>query len=312
MHITVTGAAGYIGSTLTQRLNEAHHTVTAIDNQAIGDYKWLKAKNIPNLQVGDIRNPQHLDKALKGTDAIAHLAALPGLVQCNTHPDEATSINILGTHQLLEAAKRNNVKRVIFCSTAAVYGTPKKIPVTEDQPLNPLNLYGITKLAGEKLMDANWLNDHLETVCLRFGNVYGVGLYTRWTTVIPKFVKLGLEGKPLTVYGDGTSSRDFVHVEDICQALELALTTPDIGGEKYNVGSEPTTIGNIAKTVADEVEKTTREKPKIINQPPRLGEIKEFEYDLTKIRTQLKYKPKWTIKKGVTQLVNYHKQNNPN
>lgn len=306
MHITVTGGAGYIGSTLTQRLNAAHHTVTTIDNQTIGDYKWLKAKNTPHLQIGDIRNDEDLNNALKGADAVAHLAALPGLIQCNAKPDEATSINILGTHRLLEAAKRNNVKRVVFCSTAAVYGTPKKIPVTEDQPLNPLNLYGVTKLAGEKLMDANWLNDHLETVSLRFGNVYGVGLYTRWTTVIPKFVKLGLEGKSLTVYGDGTSSRDFVHVEDICQALELALTTPDIGGEKYNVGSEPTTIGAIATTVSDEVEKATGRRPEIVNQPPRPGETKEFEYNLDKIRSQLGYTPKWNIQKGVKQLIKYH------
>lgn len=305
MRITVTGAAGYIGSQLVTRLSQ-RHTVTSIDDQSNGDYHHLKQRGTPNLLIGDIRSPQDLDKALRDADLVAHLAALPGLTQCNDHPDQATSINVLGTHRILEAAKRHGVKRVVFCSTAAVYGTPKKIPVTEDQQTNPLNLYGVTKLAGEKLMDAAWLNDHLETVSLRFGNVYGVGLYTRWTTVIPKFVKAGLEGRPLTIYGDGTSSRDFVHVDDICQALELALTTPGVGGEKYNVGSEPTTIGKIAETVTEEIHAATGATPETTQQPPRPGETKEFEYNLDKIHRDLGYKPQWTIRRGIKQLIKRH------
>ena len=139
MRITVTGGAGYLGSLLMNRLNAQNHTVISIDNQSIGDYRWLQDKHIRNLQVGDIREPGELDKALKDADAVAHLTALPGLVQCNEHPDLACSTNVLGTHRLLEAASRNGVKRVVFCSTAAVYGVPEKLPVNEEHPTKPLN-----------------------------------------------------------------------------------------------------------------------------------------------------------------------------
>jgi len=308
MKIAITGGAGYIGSLLIKKLRDKNHILTSIDNQSIGDYKWLRATGVESLNVGDVKTIEDLIKTFKDADCVAHLAALPGLTLCNEKPEEACLTNIYGTHQILEAAKQANIKRVVFCSTAAVYGTPQKTPVTEDHPLRPMNLYGVTKLAGEKLMEAYHANDGLETVSLRFGNVYGVGLYTRWSTVVPKFVRLALENKPLTIYGDGTNSRDFVHVEDICQALELALTQSGVGGEVYNVGCEPTTIQEIAEVVSDEAEKSIGNRPEITYLPPRAGETKEFTYDLSKIRDGLDFKPEWTIRKGVQQLIQYYKK----
>ena len=229
MRVAVTGGAGYIGSTLVRDLLAAGHIVTTLDNQVKGSYRHLDyLGDRVEIVDGDVRCPSDLDAALRGADAIVHAAALSDLDVCNENPDEAISTNVYGTYQVAEAAQRNGVGRVVFCSSAAVYGKPATTPVTERHATHPLNIYGVTKLAGEKLLNAAHANNGLETVNLRFGNVYGVGIYTNWVGVIPKFVALALDGKPLTVYGDGAATRDFVHVEDITHAIVLSLTAKKI------------------------------------------------------------------------------------
>ena len=307
MKVAVTGGAGYIGSALINNLLAAGHEVSSIDDLSTGDYEYIRRLSLNKVKLveGDIRDPSALDKIFKEADAVAHLAAIAGLVRCNDDPERAISVNIYGTHRVLEAAKKMGVNRVVFCSSAAVYGVPVKIPVSENHRLRPLNLYGVTKLTGEKQMEVAFDNDDVETVSLRFGNVYGVGLYSHWETVIPKFIKLGLEGKPLTIYGDGTSSRDFVHVEDITQALLLALTVKSAEGEAFNVGSEPTTIGNIAQIVSEEIEEATGKRIETKHLPLRPGETKEFSYNLSKIKKGLGFNPTWTVRNGVKQLINF-------
>ncbi|MBD3207411.1 NAD-dependent epimerase/dehydratase family protein, partial [Candidatus Bathyarchaeota archaeon] len=181
MKVGITGGAGYIGSTLVKRLTDMNHDIVSIDNESIGSYEYLIKEETEYTQLitGDIRNLKLLEKSWEGCDAIAHLAALPGLVLCKNNPEEAVSVNIFGTYNVLSAARNLGINRVVFCSSAAVYGEPSKLPVTEDHELNPLNLYGVTKMAGEKIMKAFHLNENIDTVNLRFGNIYGVGLYTR-------------------------------------------------------------------------------------------------------------------------------------
>jgi UDP-glucose 4-epimerase len=306
MRVAVTGGAGYIGSTVVSDLLEGGHSITTLDNQVKGSYRHLDYLG-DRVEVvdGDIRCPDDLDAALKGADAVLHAAAISDLDACNENPDEAISTNVYGTYRVAEAAKRNGVGRVVFCSSAAVYGTPATVPVTERHATHPLNLYGVTKLAGEKLLNAAHANDGLETVNLRFGNVYGVGIYTNWVGVIPKFVALALDGKPLTVYGDGTATRDFVHVEDITKAITLSLTTKGIGGETLNIGNETTTVNEIAEIVSKEVEKATGKPVKIIHTQPRLGETREFSYNTMKIRKTLGFKPKWKLCDGVGQIIRH-------
>jgi UDP-glucose 4-epimerase len=307
MRVAVTGGAGYIGSTLIRNLVAEGHSVASLDNQVKGDYSHLRRLNAKNLRLieGDIRNSGDLDAALKGADAVIHMAALSDLDVCNDNPEEAVSVNVYGTHQVLEAAKRNGVRRVIFCSSAAIYGVPSSLPVTERHTLHPLNLYGVTKLAGEKLIDAHHMTSGIETINLRFGNVYGVGLYTSWVGVIPKFVALGLEDRPLTVYGDGESTRDFVHVEDITRAIALSISTPGIKSETLNIGSETTTVNKIAGIVSQEVEGATKKHVSITHLPPRQGETKEFSYDTSKINKVLGFEPKWKLRDGIKQIIRY-------
>jgi UDP-glucose 4-epimerase len=306
MRVAVTGGAGYIGSTLIRDLLKEGHEVTSLDNQTTGNYEHVKRlKGSAKLIVGDIRSPEDLDSAFKGMDAVVHMAALSDLDACNDKPDEAVSVNVYGTHRVVESALKNGMKRLVFCSSAAVYGTPASIPVTEETPTHPLNLYGVTKLAGEKILDAAHANNGLETVNLRFGNVYGVGLYTNWVGVIPKFVALALDGKPLTIYGDGESTRDFVHVEDITRAIVLSLTTKGIEGETFNIGNETTTVNEIAAWVSEETRKATGNSVKTTHLPPRPGETKEFSYDTSKISDAIGFRPKWQLRDGVKQIIRY-------
>ena len=287
------------------------HIVASLDNQVKGDYSYLRNLSAEGLMLieGDIRNAGDLDSTLKRADVVVHMAALSDLDICNENPEEAVSVNVYGTHKVLEAAQRNGVQRIIFCSSAAIYGVPSNLPVTERYALHPLNLYGVTKLAGEKLIDAYHMNCGLEIVNLRFGNVYGVGLYTNWGGVIPKFIALGLEGKSLTVYGDGEATRDFVHVEDISRAITLGLTKVGIRGETFNIGSETTTVNKIASLVSSEIEKVNGERSEIIHLPPRLGETKEFSYDTSRIEKTLGFKPKWRLREGIRQIIEFKLKN---
>ena len=308
MRVAVTGGAGYIGSTLVKRLVEDGHHAVSLDSLMNGDYGPLQALGLGGravLHVADIRDGERAEEILEGSDAMAHLAALPGLVKCRENPEEAASINVYGTYRVLEAARRLDIRRVVFCSSAAVYGRPSELPVKESHPLRPLNLYGVTKLAGEKLMEAYHDNYGIETVSLRFGNVFGVGLYTNYDTVIPKFVRLGLRGEPLTVYGDGDSSRDFVHVEDVVRAVVLSLKSEGCGGEAYNVGGEAMTIGVLAEKVSELLEGETGRRVSIVNLPPRSGETKEFTYDLEKTAGDLGYRPGWGVMQGVEQIMGF-------
>jgi UDP-glucose 4-epimerase len=308
MRAGITGGAGYIGSTLIKNLIKNRFEVVSVDNLMLGNYDFLEKDKLGKKAqrvIGDIRDLSLLKKIWEDVDCVAHLAALPGLELCNKKPDEAVSINVFGTYQVLETARLLDIDRVVFCSSAAVYGNPIEMPVTETHRLRPLNLYGVTKVAGEKIMDTYWDNHGIETVNLRFGNIYGVGLYTRWETVIPKFINQALSGKQLTIYGDGEYSRDFVHVNDITKALTLSLTTQGIGGEAFNVGGSTMSINVIAKIITEEIVEMTEKEVSSAYTPPRKGETKEFSYNLEKIRYRLGFKNRWDVRKGVKQLIKY-------
>jgi len=309
--LAITGGAGYIGSYLVDRLLEEGNNVVSVDNENIGNYNHLQKHEEggkAEYVVGDIRDLDLLVDKWRGCDAVVHLAALPGLVRCDKHPEESISVNIYGTYQVMEAARRLDIGRVIFCSSSATYGIAVEMPVTEEHPQHPLNLYGVTKAAGEQVVNTYWDNHGIETVNLRFGNVYGVGVYTRWDTVIPKFINQGMSGEPLTVYGDGEYSRDFVHVQDISEAIILSLTKQGVGGETFNVGGETLTVNQIADIVKEEIAAETGGEAEAVNTAPRLGETKKFSYDLTKIRGILGFENSWTVREGVRQLIEYWAQ----
>jgi UDP-glucose 4-epimerase len=320
MNVLVTGGAGYIGSAVVERLVRDGHRVVSIDNLSQGNYECLvKCRESPRvkLAVGDICDSKKLEEVLReGEDvnAVVHLAAVPGIERCQRNPKEAILTNIYGTHNVLEAARKYDIGKVVFGSSAAVYGNPIKTPVGEDHPLSPTNLYGVTKLAAEGLLESYHASYGLDTVILRFGNVYGVGVYTQWETVIPKFVRQALSGQALTIYGDGKQSRDFIHVWDAVEAVILALREERgvVAGESFNVGvGKATSVNVIADTVSRIFYAEYGKKVSTMNLPPRRGEpyVPNFCYSIAKIRGKLGFKPECSIEKNVRQLIAFGMKN---
>lgn len=316
MNVLVTGGAGYIGSALIEELLDGGHRVVSIDNLSRGDYKYLKkfeGNSRLKLAVGDVCDLGKLEGVMNesgNVDVVVHLTAVPGLERCRRDPENAILTNVYGTYNVLEIARKYDVSRVVFSSSAAVFGNPIKTPIGEDHPRRPVNLYGVTKLAGEKLLESYHASYDLCTVTLRFGNVYGVGVYTYWETVIPKFVRQALGGKRLTIYGDGGQSRDFIHVWDIIQAIELMLKAEDnvVAGEAFNVGTgKPTPVNAIAEMMSKELYESCGKNVKTVHVPPRKGEVYTPDFCLLpiKIESELKFKSRWNIENGIKQLIKY-------
>jgi len=311
MKVLVAGGAGYIGSSVVKSLIDDGHTAVSFDNSTRGSYEYLaKYRDNPRLRLiaGDIRNLKELEEVVSSQifDSIVNLAAIPGMERCRKDPESAISTNVYGTYNLLEVARKYDINKVIFVSSAAVYGKPVEVPVTEEHPLDPLNLYGVTKLAGERIVHSYHVDYNLTTVILRLGNVYGVGVYSYWETVIPKFVKRALEDLPLTVYGTGEQSRDFIHVLDVVQAIRRALEAKDsaVADEIFNVSSGKALSVN---TIVELIRRYVEESVRLERLPIRTGEpyIPNFQISIAKIKNKLHFRPLWDIEKGVAQLVQY-------
>ncbi|MGQ9460609.1 MAG: NAD-dependent epimerase/dehydratase family protein [Candidatus Bathyarchaeaceae archaeon] len=315
MNILVTGGAGYIGSGLLTKLGEEfpEATITSLDNLEIGNYRYvdhLRKDRRYRLLVGDIRKKPDVRKAITpDTAIIMHLAAIAGVKSCRDQPKEAIETNVYGTHLLLEEAVNRNVERFIFISSAAVYGTPQQQPITEEHPLNPINLYGVTKVSGEKLVNAHHANSGLTTTILRFSNVYGLGAYTRWETVIPKFVWQATNDQPLTIRADGKQQRNFVHVQDIIEAFIECSKAPKhaVAGETFNLGGEALSVNQIAEIVIEKGQQILGKKISKVLVPLEPGEVytSEFNYSSRKASQKIGYKRKRKVPQGISELFDY-------
>lgn len=315
MNILVTGGAGYIGSGLLVKLGEEFPdaTITSLDNLEIGDYRYvdrLRKNNRYLLLVGDIRKKSDVRKAITlDTSIIMHLAAISGVEPCREQPKKAIDTNIYGAHLLLEQAVKRNVERFIFVSSAAVYGIPQQQPITEEQPLRPINLYGVTKLSAEKLVNACHANNGLTTTILRFSNVYGVGAYTGWKTVIPKFVWQATNDQPLTIRADGKQQRNFVHIQDIIDASIQCVKASKhaVAGETFNLGGEALSVNRIAEIVIQEGQQRLGKKISKVFVPLEPDEVytSEFNYSSKRASQKISYKRKRNVPQGVSELFDF-------
>lgn len=314
MDILVTGGAGYIGSGLLVKLGQEFPdaTVTSLDSLEKGDYGYidrLRSQKRYRLLVGDVRKKADVRGAItRDTDIVMHLAAIPGVKPCRERPKKAIDTNVYGAHLLLEEAVKRSVERFIFVSSAAVYGIPQRQPISEEHPLRPINLYGVTKLSAEKLVNACHSNSGLATTILRFSNVYGVSAYTWWKTVIPRFVWQATNDQPLTIRADGEQQRNFVHVQDIIDAFIQCSKAAQrvVAGEAFNLGGEALSVNRVADIVIHEGQKRLgRTIPKVF-VPPEPGEVHtlEFNYSSEKASQKMGYKRKREVSQGVSELYN--------
>ena len=289
----VTGGAGFIGTNLVSALLEKGHTVKVVDDLTAGNKNRLPAA--ADFYQEDIRNTDALAEIFSGVDIVVHLAALPRVQFSIEEPVMVHDVNVNGTLSVLEAAKRAQVKRVVFAATSAAYGDQEVLPLSIDLPVAPKSPYALHKYIGEEYMRLWSQLFSIETVSLRFFNVYGPHLDPdgAYALVIGRFLKLAKDGQALSITGDGEQTRDFVHVLDVAEAITLAGLSDTVGkGEVLNVGSgKETSINTLAKMIGGDV----------VYVAPRF-EPKHTLADISQTKTLLGWEPKVGLEEGIASL----------
>jgi UDP-glucuronate 4-epimerase len=307
MNVLVTGGAGFIGSHVVQRLLGRGDTVTLIDD--FNDFydPTLKRDNVrafagkTTLIEGDICDDLRRVFATQPFDAVIHLAARAGVRPSLAQPQLYTRVNIVGTQNLLELAREFGVKRFIFASSSSVYGVNQKVPFGEGDPIfNPISPYAATKLAGEALCHVYHHLYHLDVVCLRFFTVYGPR--QRPDLAIRKFTEAILAGKPIDIYGDGSTRRDYTHIDDILQGM-LACLERNFGYEIINLGESRTVE---LRELVRLIEKAAKKKAQIRQLPMQPGDVPITYADISKAKRLLGYQPKIAIEIGIEKFVDWY------
>ena len=303
--VLVTGGAGFIGSHLVDRLIREGFEVTVLDNLSTGRTENLMG----HLESGSVRlvNADILDRravkqALTDVEAVFHLAAITSVPYSVEHRDVTRKANVEGTRVLLDACLVGNVERFIYVSSCAVYGEPEYLPIDERHPVRPVSPYAESKLEAERLCMEFQKAYGLKTTIVRPFNVYGPRMRGgRCGGVIARFIERLRSNKSPIIYGDGTQTRDFVHVWDVVNALMLTLESRKAVGEIFNVAfGVATSIGQLAKLV---MELLGVDGLKPIHRPARDGDIKHSYADIGKAKAWLGYEPKISLKEGITALV---------
>ena len=301
-HWLVTGGAGFIGSHLVKELVRQDQRVTVFDDLSGGKLENLTdVKESISFIRGDIGDFAALEQACQGVDYILHHAALISVAESMAKPQQTAEINVQGTVNVLEAARKNHVKRVVFASSAAVYGTRPELPYTEQTPIDCQSPYAWSKQAGAELCQLYTKAYGLEAIALRYFNVFGPGQNpnSAYAAVIAKFMQLAADNQPLGIDWDGQQSRDFVNVKDVVQANLLAAIK-GVPGEIYNVASGRThTLLELASTI----EKVSGRKLARVSRPKRPGDVHESSADISKI-TALGYVPSVTLEAGLQEMWN--------
>ena len=294
----VTGGAGFIGSNLVDKLVSKGHFVTVLDNLSTGRLSNIshhKNKTVKFINT-DISKSKNLSKIIKGHSFIFHLAGLADIVPSIENPDKYFNANVSGTLNLLKACKNLNIKKLIYAASASCYGIPKIYPTNENSKLDPKYPYALTKLLGEELV-MHWSNVYnMPNISLRFFNVYGLRSRTTgaYGAVFGVFLAQKLANKPLTIVGNGKQTRDFIHISDLVDVIYKASIKKNLKGKIFNLGSgKETTVNEIAKIIGG----------KKINVPKRPGEPERSMADISKIKKELGWKPKVSIKKGIHELL---------
>jgi UDP-glucose 4-epimerase len=298
--VLITGGCGFVGTNLTDYLLSAGgHEITLLDNlsNAVFDTSNLTALGLRIVR-GDVRDPRACDVAA-GQDVVIHLAAYTQVVESLRNPSHCYDVNLHGTINLLEACRRHGVERFLFASSNAAVGSHDAAMNEQNVP-RPISPYGATKLAGEALCSAYARSYGIAAISLRFSNVYGP-YCQRKSSVIAKFMRTMFERKPLTIYGDGLQSRDFVHVTDLCHAIALCVSQPEVGlaGEVFQVASG---VETRIVDLVELLEQVIGSKTELRFEAARIGEILKNGSDISKIRNRIGFVPTVGLESGIRLL----------
>lgn len=300
MKFLITGGAGFIGSHIAEKLIESQkREVVVFDNLSVG-----QKENVPRkckFIKGDIRDKEKLNEVMEKTDIVFHNAACVTIRGSFEKFQEIVDVNYRGTLNVLEAATKQKVKKIIFASSMGVYGEPEHLPVNEEHPLNPNSPYGFSKILGELYCQLFEEKYGISPIILRYFNTYGTKQTpSPYVGVITTFINQALNKKPLTVYGNGEQTRDFVWVEDVVQANLLAAFS-DIKGI-FNIGSGKEISIN---QIADLIIKYLGGEKVYLDEPA--GEIKRMAADISKAKKLLKYKPRGEISELLPSLIDWRR-----
>jgi len=307
----VTGGAGFIGSHIVERLLKDGKQVRVIDNFVTGKRENLNG-HIAKLELveGDILDLELVRKAVEGIEVIFHQAALRSVPLSVDNPLATNEVNTQGTLNILLAARDSGVKRVVYASSSSVYGDSPRLPKTEDQATAPISPYAVSKLAGENYCSVFTKVYGLETISLRYFNVFGPRQDPRsqYAAVIPKFISRALKGKPLEVHGDGLQSRDFTYIDDVVQANLLAAAAEKGVGEAFNVAKGK------AYSLLDLIAALSRilgKNLQWVHTPSRQGDVRHTLADISKARRVLGYKVHTEFEQGLYQTYRHLNESKP-
>ncbi|MEW6376172.1 MAG: SDR family oxidoreductase [Thermodesulfobacteriota bacterium] len=308
--VLVTGGAGFIGSNLTEALLKKGHSVRVLDNFLTGKRENLVFDQaFPSLEVidGDIRDLSTCQKAMKDIEYVFHQAALPSVQRSVEDPLTSNSVNVEGTLNILLAAREEGVKRVIYASSSSVYGDTPTLPKREEMPPHPLSPYALQKYIGEQYSQLFFQLYGLETVSLRYFNIFGpkqdpASIYS---AVIPRFIDALLDGRSPIVFGDGEQSRDFTYIDNVVEANLLAMSAEHLHGEWINIASGKRISLN---QLLDILKDILRSKVSPVYGEARKGDVRHSLADIHKGKEILNYEPTVGVEVGLEKTVEFFKR----
>ncbi len=302
--LLVTGGAGFVGSNLVKKLVDDGHSVAVLDNFSKGKREYISNLNCDVFE-GDIRDIGSCEKAFQGIDRVVHLAAYGSVVESVEDPRVNFEMNVLGTFNVLNLAVKHNVDRLVFSSTGGALIGNANPPVNEQSLPKPISPYGAGKLCCEAYCNAFAESYGLNTICLRFANVYGPNSEHK-SGVVNKFVERLMNKQPITIFGDGSSTRDYIHVDDLCRGIKLALMADELQNEVIHVATgRETSLIELANIFLDTVGLGDEF---IQYEPARVGEVeKNFAlYDYAK--QKLGFEPQIKLEYGIRETFEYLRQ----
>lgn len=307
MKALVTGGAGFIGSNIVKILLKQGHDVTVIDNLSSGYLINIKPYiDSVSLIHADIRDPEAVTTACRNQDVVFHLAACVGRQKSLNDPVLDSSTNLIGTVNVLEGMRKNEVHRIVYSSSAAIFGELLTPTIAENHPQNADSPYGVSKLAAEKMILAYSSIYGMTSVCLRYFNIYGINQrFDLYGNVIPIFAKRIYSGEPITIYGDGTQTRDFVNADDVARVNYLAATTAKCT-DVFNIGSGSSITINRLAEIMQEISGIN---VGIQYAPERPADVKHCKADANKVYEILGFKPRVELEQGLVHYMKWFKEN---
>ena len=305
----VTGGGGFIGSHIVENLVRQRNTVKVIDNFSTGKRENVDPfKNDFEIIEADLAETKNLAQLLKGADYVIHQAAIPSVPKSIIDPLKSHNANVNGTLNLLLACRDAGVKRFVYASSSSLYGDSPTLPKNESMMPNPLSPYGAQKLFAEMYCQVFTKAYGLETVSLRYFNVFGPrqDSTSQYSGVLALFIPAVLQGRRPTIYGDGLQSRDFTYVQNVVEANLLACKVPGVGGQVFNVACGDRITVN---SMLHQINKIVGVDISPVYAEPRSGDIKHSQADITRAREHLGYEPKVSFEEGLRATVEWYRKN---